>query len=124
MGAKVSPTDFFWLLCMTDLLLLTASGGRYAAIAALTNIPAILFGVTLYEFFLADSHRGASSSALHFDIMTLMLLVVIPNASREYIMAHKNHGCLHDHTPGTLPQHYNGSSTSEDKQSIKMIETA
>ncbi|KAJ3509003.1 hypothetical protein NLJ89_g5448 [Agrocybe chaxingu] len=34
-----------------------AAGGRYAAIAALTNIPATLFAVFLYEFFLADSDR-------------------------------------------------------------------
>ncbi|CAA7267033.1 unnamed protein product [Cyclocybe aegerita] len=34
-----------------------AAGGRYAAIAALTNIPATLFAVFLYEFFLVDSDR-------------------------------------------------------------------
>jgi hypothetical protein len=35
-----------------------ASGGKYAAIAALTNILAMLFAVILYEFLLADSSRG------------------------------------------------------------------
>jgi len=35
-----------------------AGGGRYAAIAALTNIPATLFAVFLYEIFLTDSDRG------------------------------------------------------------------
>lgn len=39
----------------------TASGGRYAAIAALTNIPATLFAAFLYEFFLSDSDRGLST---------------------------------------------------------------
>ena len=36
-----------------------ASGGSYAAIAALTNIPATLCAVIFYELFLADSSRGA-----------------------------------------------------------------
>ena len=35
-----------------------AAGGRYAAIAALTNIPGTLFAVFLYEIFLTDSDRG------------------------------------------------------------------
>lgn len=37
-----------------------AAGGKYAAIAALTSIPASLFGVLLYEIFLVDSARGRS----------------------------------------------------------------
>jgi hypothetical protein len=36
-----------------------ASGGKYAAVAALTNIPAMLFAIILYEIFLTDSARGA-----------------------------------------------------------------
>ena len=36
-----------------------AAGGRYAAIAALVNIPAIVFGAYIYEVFLTDSDRGA-----------------------------------------------------------------
>lgn len=35
-----------------------AGGGSYAALAALTNIPATLLGAMFYEFFLADSSRG------------------------------------------------------------------
>jgi glycerol uptake facilitator-like aquaporin len=35
-----------------------AAGGSYSAVTALTNIPATLFGVALYEIFLADSDRG------------------------------------------------------------------
>jgi len=42
-----------------------AAGGRYAAIAALVNIPAIIFGAYLYEVFLTDSDRVVTSS--HFD---------------------------------------------------------
>ncbi|KIM84876.1 hypothetical protein PILCRDRAFT_67395 [Piloderma croceum F 1598] len=37
-----------------------ASGGTYAALAALTNIPAMLFAASLYEIFLTDSSRGSS----------------------------------------------------------------
>ena len=35
-----------------------AGGGSYAALAALTNIPATLIGAMLYEFVFADSSRG------------------------------------------------------------------
>lgn len=35
-----------------------ASGGNYAALAALTNIPATLFAAIFYEFFFTDSSRG------------------------------------------------------------------
>lgn len=37
---------------------LQASGGRYAAVAALTNILAMVFGAMIYEIFLTDSDRG------------------------------------------------------------------
>jgi len=43
-----------------------ASGGTYAALAALTNIPAMLFGVLLYEVFLADSSRVVSNQHLKY----------------------------------------------------------
>jgi len=43
-----------------------ASGGTYAALAALTNIPAMLFGAFLYEFFLADSSRVVSKGHLEY----------------------------------------------------------
>jgi len=50
-----------------------ASGGHYAALAALTNIPAMLLGVVIYEFFLVDSGR------------------VMPTYHVEYMNAHKLH---------------------------------
>ncbi|KAF7335690.1 Glycerol uptake [Mycena venus] len=50
-----------------------AAGGSYAAIAALTNIPATLLACVVYELMLSDSDR------------------VIPNAHLEVINAHKNH---------------------------------
>jgi len=41
-----------------------AAGGRYAAIAALTNIPATIFAVVLYEVFLTDSDRPITPQAM------------------------------------------------------------
>ncbi len=55
---------------ISDVLLITktnpASGGAYAAIAALTNIPAILVGACLYELCLADSMRGIQKALILF----------------------------------------------------------
>ncbi|KAJ7352075.1 aquaporin-like protein [Mycena albidolilacea] len=50
-----------------------AAGGSYAALAALTNIPATLLAYVLYELMLTDSDR------------------VVPAAHVEIINAHKNH---------------------------------
>ena len=36
-----------------------AAGGNYAALAALTNIPATLFAYIVYEVFFVDSSRGS-----------------------------------------------------------------
>ncbi|KAJ4481054.1 putative aquaporin 2 [Lentinula aciculospora] len=55
-----------------------AAGGRYAAIAALTSIPATMFGVFIHELFLTDYAR------------------VVPSAQREYMEVHHNHA----HAPG------------------------
>ncbi|RDB25807.1 Propanediol diffusion facilitator [Hypsizygus marmoreus] len=43
-----------------------AAGGRYAAIAALTNIPATIFAAFIYEFFLVDSDRVVPRASLEF----------------------------------------------------------
>lgn len=47
-----------------------AAGGRYAAIAALTNFPATLFAALLYEVFLADSDRIVTPQALEFGVVS------------------------------------------------------
>jgi len=65
-----------------------AGGGSYAAIAALTNIPATLLAYVTYEFMLADSDR------------------VVTSAHLEMINAHKNHRHLREervHTPESDP---------------------
>jgi len=43
-----------------------ARGDSYAAIAALANIPAMLFAAFLYEFFIVDSDRVVAPAALEF----------------------------------------------------------
>jgi len=43
-----------------------AAGGRYAAIAALTNIPATVFAAFVYEMFLGSHTRILTPSAYHF----------------------------------------------------------
>ncbi|KAF5381946.1 hypothetical protein D9615_004347 [Tricholomella constricta] len=43
-----------------------AAGGKYAAIAALTNIPATLLGAFIYEFFLTDSDRVVPAASLEY----------------------------------------------------------
>ncbi|KAJ7453388.1 putative aquaporin 2, partial [Mycena latifolia] len=50
-----------------------AAGGSYAALAALTNIPATLLACVVYELLLSDSDR------------------VVPTAHLDVINAHKNH---------------------------------
>lgn len=43
-----------------------AAGGSYSAVTALTNIPATLFGVVLYEIFLVDSDRVVANSHMEY----------------------------------------------------------
>ncbi|KAJ7431661.1 aquaporin-like protein [Mycena galericulata] len=67
-----------------------AAGGSYAAIAALTNIPATLLACVTYELLLSDSDR------------------VVPAAHLEVINAHKNHrrmGAGRAHTPESESAH-------------------
>ncbi|KAF5381881.1 hypothetical protein D9757_007600 [Collybiopsis confluens] len=71
----------------------TASGGRYAAIAALTAIPATIVGVLIHEIFLADYARGTSTTCILPTKYTNRdpTNPVIPSAQREYMDAHHNH---------------------------------
>ncbi|OJA16794.1 hypothetical protein AZE42_11924 [Rhizopogon vesiculosus] len=45
---------------------LNAVGGRYAAIAALGNIPAMLFAALIYELFLGSTTRTLTPNHVHF----------------------------------------------------------
>lgn len=64
--AANSARDVGGRLAALSIWGMKASGGTYAAIAALTNIPAMLIGAAIYEFFLTDSSRGAAARFLMF----------------------------------------------------------
>ncbi|KAF9468094.1 putative aquaporin 2 [Collybia nuda] len=84
-----------------------AAGGKYAAIAALTNIPATLFAACMYEFFLADSDR------------------VVPAASLEFGRVMENHKRLRKHRGESRRQSTEKSSSPlEDKPDVIMYENA
>jgi len=86
-----------------------AAGGRYAAIAALTNLPASLFAVLLYELFLVDSDRIITPQALEFG--------QIATGNRRLVHEHPHH------TPdeNTLEK---GRSQDSDKASVDAYEIA
>lgn len=81
-----------------------ASGGTYAALAALTNIPAMLLGVVIYETFLTDSDRVVGSGHL------------------EYMLAHKNHLRSPDRDARHHVRDDVSAGTTDDKRSIKNAE--
>ncbi|KAI0644605.1 aquaporin-like protein [Trametes meyenii] len=72
-----------------------ASGGSYAAIAALTNIPATLLAVAFYEFILADSSR------------------VVTPAHADYLAGHLAH---EEHSQGVIRGHSTSPSFDEKAQ--------
>jgi len=73
-----------------------ASGGTYAALAALTNIPATLLAILIYELFFRDSDR------------------VVPHAQREFLDLHRYHARLgqHAHELDSVGSHH-GSDEKE-----------
>jgi hypothetical protein len=105
-----------------------ASGGNYAALAALTNIPAMLFAVLLYEIFLADSSRGLIIAVCLNCQCTDYLLscVVMPGAQMEFMIGHQKHQEEH----GAPPHHIlsdegrkrTTSTSSTTKEKLEHIE--
>ena len=91
-----------------------ASGGNYAALAALTNIPAMLLAASLYEFFLTDSSRGTISvfhrTCQHTDHP--LFYVVMPSAHMEFMIGHQKHREEHG-----APSHQILSGTSRKRAS-------
>ncbi|TRM64676.1 putative aquaporin 2 [Schizophyllum amplum] len=79
-----------------------ASGGAYAAIAALTNIPAMLLAYVMYELLLMDTDR------------------VIPAAQLDYLRVHQNHA----RTGTSLPPPSGSPVESTDKMNVTHIERA
>lgn len=91
-----------------------ASGGTYAAIAALTNIPAMLVAAAMYEFFLTDSSRGLAAYFLMFltPFLTLFPPIVMPSAQLEFMIGHQKHHEQHGGPPHRSP--YNKDSSEND----------
>ncbi|KAI0300944.1 aquaporin-like protein [Russula brevipes] len=56
-----------------------ASGGKYAALAALTNILATVVAYSFYEFIFKDSSRGALHTGHHSHVSVRLSLRVVPS---------------------------------------------
>jgi len=79
-----------------------ASGGRYAAIAALTNIPATLLSTVVYELIFFDSSR------------------VLPNAQQDFLSGHKAHLTHKSLDPERRQPKSQGSVSSTEKPQISV----
>ena len=77
-----------------------AGGGKYAAIAALTNIPATLAAMYFYEFILSDSSRGACLAV--FPIPTRSLFAFRFFAYSAALRAQASSAARHGHPPPRL----------------------
>ena len=74
--AANSARDVGGRLAALSIWGLKASGGKYAALAALTNIPAMLLAVLLYELFLTDSSRGGICR-LPFVLVSMLTILLL-----------------------------------------------
>ncbi|PSR73144.1 hypothetical protein PHLCEN_2v11000 [Hermanssonia centrifuga] len=105
-----------------------AGGGPYAALAALTNIPATILGALFYEFILMDSSRGklwsSLSHYLNVDHLT-PCLSVITSSHAEFLAGHLAHA---EHKEQSSSARMGSGSpstyTSDDKAQIEAIERA
>jgi len=68
-----------------------AAGGKYAAIAALTNIPATLFATIVYELIFVDSSRGSLTLISYVVQNSPFSLIVLPHAQQDFLNGHKAH---------------------------------
>lgn len=96
----------------------SASGGKYAAIAAITNIPAMLLATLVYELILVDSSRGDFSP--HFPHDTLFIpcfILVLPLAQQQFLNGHKAH--LDHRSMEGSDQFVGSSNSSTDKAEFK-----
>lgn len=103
-----------------------AGGGRYAALAALTNIAATLVAVWFYEVFFFDSSRGESCHPFSgkrawsgWELTSIF--TVLPPAQRDFLYGHKAHAEHGDakHGPvGGRPTRFSetASSNSQEKE--------
>lgn len=108
-----------------------AAGGSYAAIAALTNIPATILAASFHEFILADSSRGTCSPPPRtLPVLTLSASVVTPPHVDHMVghLAHAEHSGLGPALPapkaksGAHAAHSNSSYASNEKGEVEAIE--
>jgi hypothetical protein len=101
----------------------SASGGKYAAIAALTNIPAMLLATLVYELLLVDSSRGDSLS--YISVITVLLsrraFLVLPQAQQQFLNGHKAH-LDHKSLDPALNHVANSNHSSTEKAEFKDVE--
>ena len=101
-----------------------AAGGTYAAIAALTNIPATILAATFHEFFLADSSRGELLSPRFVRYADAVRLVITP-AHVDMMVGHKAHmehsglSPVADHRDAPSPSY--GSDNKVDVETIEKV---
>lgn len=77
-----------------------ATGGKYAAIAALTNLFATPLSCVIYDFAFGDAARGAQSPP-YFVVWESMILtgsifVVMTPSHKDFWLAHRAHAELRD----------------------------
>ncbi|KAF9003936.1 putative aquaporin 2 [Cyathus striatus] len=90
-----------------------ASGGKYAAIAALTNIPMTLLAFVVYEFILADSDRVVTSAHLEFE-----------NAIHNHRRVRRERHNTRSQSLGNPASHEKNNGSNSSKASVHMYEVA
>lgn len=72
-----------------------AGGGPYAAITALTNIPATILAAVFYEAVFADYSRSATLTSCIQGILGLTSCAAVTPANADFLaarLAHEQHG--------------------------------
>jgi hypothetical protein len=94
-----------------------ANGGRYAAIAALTNIASTVLAYTFYEFILKDSSRSTSYMVVIRALLVLRIhAVVLTSAGKEFFIGHVAHKEHRERNfNGTIR---GGSGSNSDKTTV------
>lgn len=103
-----------------------ASGGSYAAIAALANIPATFSAALFYEFILADSSRGSCGVFSKYGGIILIDVfgVVITPTHLDFLVGHLAHAEHKESVVAGRNRSSTHSSSYEGKGHIETIERA
>ncbi|KAI0065096.1 aquaporin-like protein [Artomyces pyxidatus] len=84
-----------------------AGGGSYAAIAALTNIPATILSYLFYEIVFTDSSRSMSIHRVFIPESQAYPPSVVTAQQKEFLAGHKAH---QEHKEGIRPTSFSGSA--------------